>query len=242
MSFKKKSDLRLRKLGYGRSSVRHWALQLVTRCGNKVICSVGYPYVEYDFVVLMMELGGFDNLLIQDHEPGACWSLRRGDINRLYSIMNKETSYTMFNRIIEKTIQREQYLNYPLIRHEYENARNMLRAIRAEIYTLFRYFSDSALKQAALSALGSSKKVNNDTVRLQQVINRILNYNEEMAACVDKITDFEKSFESDNDYLYGNWKYGSGRGDKSTITLTDVLERINTARIAYYQRTNGILN
>ena len=165
------------------------------------------------------------------------------DLYRAERHFKKIGAYEMFEKVIEKTIQREKYLNFPIVRKEYENAREMLRSIRREIYTLFRYFTDSALKQAAISALGSSKKVNNDTVELQQVINRILNYHEDMAVCVDKITTFEKNIENKK-LDYGDYvnRFGSGHDDRSTISLADVLKRIDTARIAYHQRTKTILN
>ena len=164
------------------------------------------------------------------------------DLYRAERHFKKIGAYEMFEKVIEKTIQREKYLNFPIVRKEYENAREMLRSIRREIYTLFRYFTDSALKQAALSALGSSKKVNNDTVKLQQVINRILNYHEDMAVCVEKITTFENNIENKKLDCGGYFtRFGNGYDDRNTVTLANVLDEIDAARIGYYQRTKSIL-
>ena len=194
------------------------------------------PFNEWSFVNFAMEMVNFCQLWVN----GLMYYKK--DLYRAEHHFSKKGAYEMFEKVIEKTIQREKYLNFPIVRKEYENAREMLRSIRREIYTLFRYFTDSALKHAALSALGSSKKVNNDTVELQQVINRILNYHEDMAACVDRITTFENSIENKKLDCGGYFtRFGRGRDDRLTITLADVLDEIDAARIGYYQRTKSIL-
>lgn len=217
-----------------------WSLYVIPSKGRfKTL--VGYkfdtnnPFDIWSFVNFAMEMVNFYQLQV-----GAFFYYKK-DLYRAKHHFKKTEAYEMFGKLVEKTIQREQYLNYPLIRKEYDNARQMLRSIRREIYTLFRYFTDSALKQAALSALGSTKKVNNNTVKLQQVINRILNYHEDMATCVDRITAFERSFENRKYDCNWYYKHGSNHDDRTTISLADVLKRIDTARIAYYQRTKSIL-
>lgn len=194
------------------------------------------PFDVWSFINFSMEMVKFCQLQVGG------FSYYKKDLYRAERHFKKIGSYEMFEKVIEKTIQREKYLNFPIIRKEYENARRMMRSIRGEIYTLFRYFTDSALKQAALSALGSRKKVNNDTVRLQQVINRILNYHEDMAVCVDRITEFENSIENKKLDCDGYFtRFGHGHDDRNTITLNDVLNEIDAARIGYEQRTKSIL-
>lgn len=243
VSSRGKTSLKLLYRGYGiRSNVFNWQLQLLAKSSNRVICSIGYP-IDSDFVSLMMELGGYDNLLIQDNKKMKSINLHRYDLYKLAFIMGEKSTFDVFRKVIEKTIQREKYLNFPIIRKEYENARSMLRDIRREIYTLFRFFTDSALKHAALSALGSSKNVNNDTVKLQQVINRILNYHDDMATCVERITKFENDIENKKLDCGAVYRVlGSNHDDCHTVSIADVLEDINAARIGYYQRTKSILN
>ena len=238
----KKQDVNLYVVRHGKTNPR-WTLHVVTRPGKgRFRILAGYkfdnsnPFDIWSFINFAMEMVNFYQL-----EVGGCCYYKK-DLYRVERHFKKIGAYEMFEKVIEKTIQREQYLNYPLIRKEYENAREMLRTIRREIYTLFRYFTDCALKKAALSALGSTKNINNDTVKLQQVINRILNYHDDMAVCVDRIAEFERSFESRKDEHFGYYITGSSHDDKLTISLKDVLNRIDAARFGYYQRTKSMLH
>lgn len=236
----KKQDVNLYARRFG--SGMNWSL-FVIPCTGRPKTLVGYkfdtsnPFDVWSFINFSMEMVNFYQLQVGG------FSYYKKDLYRAKHHFQKIGAYEMFEKVIEKTIEREKYLNYPIVREEYETARQMLRAIRREVYTLFRYFTDSALKQAALSALGSSKKVNDDTVKLQQVINRILNYHEDMAACVERITEFEKGIENQKPESRGYYYFsGSNHDDKCTISLKDVLRRIDAARAGYYQRTNAILN
>lgn len=235
-----KQDVILYAMPYGYSN--YWSFHVVPAKGRfKSLAGLKFdvsnPFNEWSFVNFAMEMVNFYQLQV----GGLCYYKK--DLYRAKRHFERMGANEMFEKVIEKTIQREQYLNYPLVRKEYENAREMLRSIRREIYTLFRYFTDSALKQSALSALGTTKKVKNDTVKLQQVINRILNYHDDMAVCVDRITEFENSFENCKaDCGDWYWLHGSNHDDKLTISLKDVLKRIDAARAGYYQRTKSMLN
>lgn len=235
----KKQDVSLYVARDGKTNPR-WSLYAIPSKGRfKTLAGYKFdtsnPFDIWSFINFSMEMVNFYQLQV-----GGLRYYKK-DLYRAERHFKKIGAYEMFGKVIEKTIQREKYLNFPIVRKEYENAREMLRSIRREIYTLFRYFTDSALKQAALSALGSSKKVNNDTAKLQQVINRIINYHNEMAVCVDRITEFENSFEKGKDDCCGYYINGSNHDDMCTMSLADVLKRIDAARIGYYQRTKSIL-
>ena len=233
----KKQDVSL----YATRQGCRWSLYVIPNKGRfKTLAGYKFdtsnPFDIWSFINFSMEMVKFYQLEV----GGFCY--HKKDLYRAERHFKKIGAYEMFEKVIEKTIQREKYLNFPIVRKEYESAREMLRSIRREIYTLFRYFTDSALKQAALSALGSSKKVNNNTVELQQVINRILNYHEDMAACVDRITTFENNIENKKLDCGGFFtRFGKGHDDRHTITLANVLDEIDAARIGYYQRTKSIL-
>lgn len=163
---------------------------------------------------------------------------KRGDLSR-----KKDE---IIQRLLFRAEEYKFAKSWPAFKRKYETARDIARSVRREIYTIFRFFSDTDLRCISRELFGGIcvGKFGGDGRRLiefQRTINRLINYNEQLEGCTKEICEFlyetENSFAEERRTFELPDVYLMGRG----VTYMDVINLIDSASFGKKHRKQTTL-
>lgn len=173
------------------------------------LCKLGYLYVKE---------GCFEYVYIKK------------DLCRARRHFEHTDARDIFDRLIKRACERDRNNHFDRVSPAIEEVKNLASRIREEIYHLFRFFSDEELKSISRSMLGSSKHINSDVVKAQQLVKRISNYNDDIGETVELIEAFEKDFEKKHECYFTATGYSPNGFTDGPVTYKAVLNFIEAAR------------
>lgn len=175
---------------------------------------------KYTFIVTAFKYGKCKYLSLV--KGGQTFAITKDDLYRLRSLF-RDKKEDLIKKLVERAVERDKFINSTLINYDLWDIKNLYNDISREIYYLFRYFSDEQLKHISRSMLGTSKNFNNDVVKTQQIIKRIVNYTDQIGETVELIENFEKKYEEKN----GRYLVTRLTGN---VNFCDVLNFVEAAR------------
>lgn len=179
------------------------------------IIEIKQYYIPYSPVLSTFDLNGFDTLSFVnyvlakgnlegcyyiEHEYMGSRFYAKNDTHLLHlegdndsSLFKKKSD--VWERVLLNTSEKKFEHEWPKFKWKYETARNLARDVRREIYLLFRFFSDTALRSASIQLFGSRElnaygKEGRALIKIMQTSNRIAKYSKEIDECVDGICNF----------------------------------------------------
>lgn len=187
----------------------------------------------YSYIALVMNHANIGSLVVE--EDGMCYTYFKKDIYRAKQHFTHTNTMDILDKLVKRACKRDKAIYYyPTIDDALDQAERLAKRIREEIYYLFRFFTDEELRSIARSLLGATNRYNNESVKILQLIKRIMNYNDGIGEAVEIIENFNKSFEEKHKgYMTVN-SYGprsfSLCSDCTPVTYKSVLNFIEAAR------------
>lgn len=183
----------------------------------------------FGLISMVMSLYKIGYLYVED-AIGRTYVYTHKDLYRANRHFENVDARDVFERLIKRACERDRNIHFDMVSPAIEEVKKIADEVRQEIYYLFRFFSDAELKKISSAMLGTSKKYNDDVVKVQQLIKRISNYNDRIGETVELIEKFEREFEEKHQNYWTCSGYGKNSYTDGSVTYKAVLNFIEAAR------------
>lgn len=147
----------------------------------------------------------------------------------------------IIERLLFRAEENEFARSWPAFKRKYETARDLARSVRREIYTIFRFLSDTDLRCISRELFGGIclGKFGGDGRRLiemQRTINKLINYNEQLEGRTKEICEF--LYETENSFAEKRRTYELPDVYRVScgVTYKNVIDLIDSARFGQKHR------